>query len=78
MATGTSMIKDFEKSMGELESIVSSLESGDLALEESLKLFEKGINISNRCQKALNEAEQKVKILNEKGLEEFEANDPND
>ncbi len=72
------MIKDFEKSMGELESIVSSLESGDLALEESLKLFEKGINISNRCQKALNEAEQKVKILNEKGLEEFEANDPND
>lgn len=67
------MIKDFEKSMDELESIVGSLESGDLALEDSLKLFEKGINLSNKCQKALNEAEQKVKLLNEKGLEDFDA-----
>ena len=54
---------DFEKSMGDLESLVDAMESGELTLEESLKHFERGIKQVRTCQKALDEAEQKVKIL---------------
>lgn len=54
---------NFEKSIEELESLVAALESGDLSLEDSLKTFEKGIQLTHSCQKALSEAEQKVQIL---------------
>ena len=54
---------DFEKSMGDLESLVEAMESDELTLEESLKHFEQGIKQVRACQKALDEAEQKVKIL---------------
>ncbi len=54
---------DFEKSLNELETLVESLESGDLTLEESLKAFEKGIRITRDCQQALTDAEQKVNLL---------------
>ena len=54
---------NFEKSIDELESLVESLESGDLSLEDSLKTFEKGIQLTQSCQKALSEAEQKVQLL---------------
>jgi len=60
---------DFEKSLDELEKIVSELEQGDLSLEESLKYFEKGIALTRTCQKALKEAEQKVQILLEENGE---------
>jgi len=49
--------------MNELESLVEAMESGDLTLEESLQHFERGIKQVRGCQKALDEAEQKVKIL---------------
>ncbi len=61
---------DFEKKLGRLEDIVQKMEKGDLALEESLKLFEEGIKLSRECHTRLNEAETKVKTLvgfNEKG-----------
>ncbi len=54
---------DFEAAMNELETLVSGMEAGDLPLEVSLKQFEKGIRLSRRCQDALNDAEQRVKIL---------------
>jgi exodeoxyribonuclease VII small subunit len=54
---------DFEKNLKRLEEIVSKLEDGEIALEESLKLFEEGVKISRTCNKALTEAEQKVKML---------------
>ena len=57
---------NFEESLAELESIVDSLEAGELSLEESLKSFEKGITLTRNCQTALTEAEQKVKVLTEK------------
>lgn len=60
---------DFEKSLDELEKIVSELEQGDLSLDESLKYFEKGIALTRTCQKALKEAEQKVQILLEENGE---------
>ena len=53
----------FEESLKKLESIVDRLEKGDLALEESLKLFEEGVELSNSCKKELDTAEGKVQML---------------
>jgi exodeoxyribonuclease VII small subunit len=55
--------KQFEDAMKELEDIVKRLESGDLSLEESLKIFEEGIALSRYCFKKLEEAEKRVSIL---------------
>jgi exodeoxyribonuclease VII small subunit len=53
----------FEDAMRELEDIVKQLESGDLPLEESLKIFEKGVALSRFCFNKLEEAEKRVSIL---------------
>jgi len=55
--------KKFEAAMKELEEIVKRLESGDLSLEESLKIFEQGIALSRYCFKKLEAAEKKISIL---------------
>ncbi len=55
--------KTFEDSVAELEKIVAQLEGGDVTLDESLTLFERGIKLSKSCQKMLDEAEKKVSIL---------------
>ncbi len=55
--------KKFESALGELEEIVSRLESEELPLEDSLGLFEKGIKLSRICTKKLNDAEKKVDLL---------------
>ncbi len=57
------MEKPFEKSLTELEQIVTSLEDGDLPLEESLELFEKGIKLSRECRARLTNAERRIEIL---------------
>ncbi len=54
---------DFEKKLGRLEEIVQKMEKGELALEDSLKLFEEGVKLSRECHTQLNEAEAKVKKL---------------
>ena len=56
----------FEDSLAELEQVVELLEQGDISLEESLKSFERGVKLTRTCQKALQEAEQKVQILLDK------------
>jgi len=56
----------FEESLGELDTIVQSLEQGELSLEESMALFERGLNLSQVSQAKLQAAEQKVKILLDK------------
>ena len=56
----------FEESLNELDTIVQSLEQGDLSLEESMALFERGLNLSQLSQVKLQAAEQKVQILLEK------------
>lgn len=53
----------FEESIKELEKIVESLERGDIGLEESLDLFEKGIKLSKACNEMLDKAEKKVSVL---------------
>jgi len=69
---------NFEKTFLELEELVNQMEKGDLSLEESLKCFERGMNLTKDCQQALYQAEQKVKILLEKNsLENFKS-DNND
>jgi exodeoxyribonuclease VII small subunit len=60
-------IKDFESAIAELETIVKTLEEGDLALEKSLALFERGVQLSRFCHSKLEEAERRVEILNERG-----------
>jgi exodeoxyribonuclease VII small subunit len=60
-------IKDFESALTELESIVTRLEQGDLPLEESLGLFERGVQLSRFCHSKLEDAERRVEILTERG-----------
>ena len=57
------MEKSFESSLAELEQIVTKLEDGDLPLEESLELFEKGIKLSRECRERLTKAERRIEIL---------------
>ncbi len=71
---------DLEQALRELEALVERMESGELGLEESLRQFERGIALTRGCQKALSEAEQRIKVLldkNEKGtLVSFEPGAP--
>lgn len=60
---------DFEKSLAELETLVTEMEEGGLSLEDSLKAFEKGIKLTRECQQSLKEAEQKVQLLIEESGE---------
>jgi exodeoxyribonuclease VII small subunit len=53
----------FEESLKQLETIVDQLEKGDLALEDSLKLFEEGVGLSAACKQELDAAEGKVQLL---------------
>ena len=69
----------FEQGLDDLEAIVEKLEDGDLPLEESLALFEKGVALSESCRKRLEDAEARVEILLKKGrkleAEPFELDD---
>ncbi len=53
----------FEQSIEALEQVVTSLEKGDLSLDDALKAFEKGIRLTRTCQTLLTDAEQKVEQL---------------
>ena len=59
--------KDFEAAIAELEGIVKKLEEGELALEASLQLYERGVHLSRYCHARLEEAERRIEILNERG-----------
>ena len=62
-----STIKDFEAAITELETIVKKLEEGDLPLETSLQLYERGVQLSRFCHAQLEQAERRIEILNERG-----------
>jgi exodeoxyribonuclease VII small subunit len=68
MSTGKDQKKSIEKSLTELERLVEELENGDLELDQALKKFEQGIKLSRDCQKTLEEAEMKIKILMDNAL----------
>jgi exodeoxyribonuclease VII small subunit len=60
---------NFETGLEELERVVKELEKGDLPLERSLELFERGMKLSAECKKMLEEAETRVEILTRRGAE---------
>lgn len=60
---------DFEKSLAKLEAVVEKLEAGDQPLEEALKLFEQGIQLTRGCQQALQQAEEKITLLTQQNAE---------
>ena len=55
--------RGFEDALTELESLVDTLEQGELTLEQSLAAFERGVKLTNSCRKSLDAAEQRVRIL---------------
>ena len=55
--------KSFEELMVELENITTKLEKEQISLDESVKLFEEGMNISKECNKKLEEAEKRITML---------------
>ena len=61
-------VMNFEKALKELEEIANSLEEGELSLDESIRQFEKGMQLSKFCRLKLDEAERKIEIL-QKGEE---------
>lgn len=63
MKNNEPQVKSFETSLEALEEIVHQLEQGDLALEESLVLFERGIHLSRECQERLSQAERRIELL---------------
>ena len=71
-------INQFEKSLDELNKLVENMEQGDLTLEESLKSFEKGIKLTRSCQKALENAEQKIQILMDEDGENLKSTSTDD
>lgn len=60
-------IKDFESAIAELDKIAKTLEEGDLPLEKSLELYERGVQLSRFCHSRLEAAERRIEILNERG-----------
>ena len=63
---------DFEKSLDELEKIVEELQNGDISLDESIKLFERGMELTNLCRKTLESARQKITALTKEEQENGE------
>ena len=60
-----SQTKTFEKNLEQLTTVIEKMEQQDVGLEESLKLYEQGIQLTRKCQKIIDEAEQKIEQLME-------------
>lgn len=71
----TSPKADFESQLKALEAVVDRLERGDLTLEESVKLFEQGLQLSDACKNELEAAEGKIQVLIDKGRNNLEPRD---
>jgi exodeoxyribonuclease VII small subunit len=63
--TKTTAPKNFEAALADLEAIVSQMENNQLPLEQSLDAYKRGAELLRFCQQALQDAEQKVRLLNE-------------
>lgn len=60
-------IKDFESALAELENIVRRMEEGELTLEKSMELYERGLQLSRFCHTTLEAAERRIELLNDRG-----------
>ena len=70
-----SPVAAFEGSLLELENLVEQMEHGNLSLEETLQHFERGVQLTSVCQKALSEAEQRVEVLQSKAQKSLQSLD---
>ena len=70
MSSAKKNSKSIEARLIELEAILEELESGDLELDQALKRFEQGVKLSRECQKTLEDAEMKIKILMDNELKD--------
>jgi len=70
-ATDSLAPKDFESAMKELESLTYEMENGDLSLEDSLAAYKRGMELSNFCQKKLEDAELQIKVLENGSLKDY-------
>ena len=70
-----SLPEDFETALAELEALVATMESGSLALEQSLAAYARGVALTRLCQQKLAQAEQQVKVLEAGMLRPFEGLD---
>lgn len=67
--------KSFEDNINELEKIISDLESGEAPLEECIKLFEKGVRLSDDCLRLIDSAQKKITLLTEEGETDMNISD---
>lgn len=67
--------QSFEIELQELEEIVAALEYGQLSLDDTLKMYEKGVSISRALEKKLNQAEEKLRVLQGGQVQEVELSD---
>jgi exodeoxyribonuclease VII small subunit len=65
------MQKTFEESLNELDAIVTKLEEGDMPLEESLEIFERGVKLARECKERLAKAERRIELLTRDSEGEF-------
>jgi exodeoxyribonuclease VII small subunit len=76
----TAKEKSFEESLAELEALVAAMERGELPLDQALRQFERGVQLTRECQTALQSARQKVQILQQSAagaaLADFDAATP--
>jgi exodeoxyribonuclease VII small subunit len=63
MAQADPQVKKFEVALEELETLVEQLETGELPLDESLAIFEKGVGLVNYCNQKLSEVEKRIELL---------------
>lgn len=64
--------QDFESAIAELESLVASMESGGMSLEQSLTAYQRGVALSKVCQQRLAAAEQQVRVLEQDMLKQLD------
>lgn len=63
----------FESNLAELEELIAQLEGGEAPLDKCISMFEKGVKLSDECLKMINEAEQKITLLTQKGEADYSA-----
>jgi exodeoxyribonuclease VII small subunit len=75
MAGKTQKALDFESAMAELEKIVSDMEAGKLSLEDSLAAYKRGAELLSFCRVRLEDAQQQVRVLEDRVLKDFSTGD---
>ncbi len=75
MAKTAPVPRSFESAVGELEAIVRDMEAGELSLENALDRYQRGVELLKFCQKTLEDAEGRIRLLEDGTLNEFAADE---